>query len=88
MGEKTDNRMSSFTQNVFKRPLLQVFISTLYKKKKKKKMDVTKLKAFADDKLEVAKWMISFIDRVENTVGKGEMLVTRIFSKAVFKNLD
>ena len=51
-------------------------------------MDVTKLKAFADDKLEVAKWMISFIDRVENTVGKGEMLVTRIFSKAVFKNLD
>ena len=35
-------------------------------------LDVTKLKAFADDKLNIAKMMISPFDRVENTVGKGE----------------
>ena len=33
---------------------------------------MTKLKAFADDKLYVAKVMIYLFDRVENTVGKGE----------------
>ena len=32
----------------------------------------SKLKAFADDTLKVAKMMISLNDRVENTVGKGE----------------
>ena len=35
-------------------------------------LDVTKLKAFADDKLNVARTMISLLDRIENTVGKGE----------------
>ena len=35
-------------------------------------LDVTKLKAFADDKLNVAKMTISLLDTVENTVGKGE----------------
>ena len=35
-------------------------------------LDVTKLKAFADDKLNVAKMTIFLYDRVENTVGKGE----------------
>ena len=33
---------------------------------------VTKLKAFADDKLNFVKMTISLSDRVENTVGKGE----------------
>ena len=33
---------------------------------------VTKLKAFADNNLIVARMMISLLDRVENTVGKGE----------------
>ena len=33
---------------------------------------VTKLKAFADAKLNVARMMISLLDRTENTVGKGE----------------
>ena len=33
---------------------------------------MTKLKAFADEKLNVAKMKISLYDRVENTVGKGE----------------
>ena len=32
--------------------------------------DVIKLKAFADDRLNVAGMMISILDRVENTVGK------------------
>ena len=35
-------------------------------------LEVTKLKTFADDKLNVAKMMISLFDRVENTVAKGE----------------
>ena len=35
-------------------------------------LDVTKLKAFAEDKLNVARMMISLLDRVENTVGKRE----------------
>ena len=35
-------------------------------------LDVTKLKAFADDKSNVAKMTISHFDRVENTVEKGE----------------
>ena len=35
-------------------------------------LDMTKLKAFAEDKLMVPKMTISIFDRVENTVGKGE----------------
>ena len=38
----------------------------------KKFLDMTKLKAFADDKLNVAKIKICLCDRVENTVGKEE----------------
>ena len=35
-------------------------------------LDMTKLKAFADDKLNVTKMKISLYDRVENTKGEGE----------------
>ena len=35
-------------------------------------LDVTKLKALADDKLNIAKMANSLFDRVEKTVGKGE----------------
>ena len=35
-------------------------------------LNVTKLKAFVDDKLTVARMMIFLFDKVENTVGKGE----------------
>ena len=56
---------------------------------KGKFLDVTKLKAFADDKLKVAKMTIFLFDRVENTVGKGEnagyqhfLLFQHVFSKA------
>ena len=34
-------------------------------------LDRSKLKAFADDKLDVVKMMISLFDTFENTVGKG-----------------
>ena len=37
-----------------------------------KTLDMTKLKAFADDKLNGSRMMISLLDRVENTVGKDE----------------
>ena len=33
---------------------------------------MTKLKAFADDKLNVTRMTISLLDSVENTVGKAE----------------
>ena len=33
---------------------------------------MTKLKAFTEEKFNVAKMIISLPDRVENTVGKGE----------------
>ena len=45
----------------------------------KKVLDVTKLKAFEDDKSNVAEIANSLFDRVENTVGKEKMIVTSIF---------
>ena len=39
---------------------------------KDKIFDVTKLKAFADEKIIIAQMMISVFDRVENIVEKGE----------------
>ena len=35
-------------------------------------LDMTKLKAYADDKLNIVKMMISLFNKVENTVEKGE----------------
>ena len=43
-------------------------------------LDQTKLKAFADDKLNVTKMIISVFDRVEKIVGKGEIVCTSNFS--------
>ena len=52
-------------------------------------LDMTKLKAFADHRLNVAVMMISFFDRLENTVGKEKILETSIFSFSltVFQSL-
>ena len=53
-------------------------------------LDQTKLKAFADDKLNVTKIIIiSVFDRVENIMGKGEIPSTSNFSFShnVFKRL-
>ena len=54
-------------------------------------LDMTKLKVFADDKINVAKMMISVFARVENIVGKGEnagyqhfLLFPQCFQKASF----
>ena len=43
-------------------------------------LEVCKLKAFADDKINVTKMTISFFDRVENKCGKGENAVYQHFS--------
>ena len=52
-------------------------------------LDWSKLKAFADDKLNVTQMIISVFDRVENIVGKGEIACTSNFSffHNVFKRL-
>ena len=42
--------------------------------------DQTKLKAFADEKLNATKMVISVFDRVENIMGKGEIACTSNFS--------
>ena len=54
-------------------------------------LEGTRLKAFADGKLNVARMTISLYDRVENTVGKGENAglpafspFPTVFSKAFF----
>ena len=54
-------------------------------------LEVTKLRAFADVKLNIARVMISLLDRVENTVGKGEnagyqhfLLFPQCFPKSSF----
>ena len=51
-------------------------------------LDMTKLKAFADDKLNNAKMIIFLFDRLENTEGKGENAACQhflpVFSKALF----
>ena len=55
-----------------------------------KNLDMTKLKAFADDKLNIARIMISLYDGVENTMGKGKnagyqyFLLLPVFSKTFF----
>ena len=43
-------------------------------------LDMTKLKAFADDKLNIAKMTISLCDRVENNVGKEKKCWSPAFS--------
>ena len=50
---------------------------------------MTKLKAFADDKLNVYKMTIFLQYRVENTVGKGENASYKHFliSRSVFQSL-
>ena len=58
-------------------------------------LDVTKLKAFAGDKINVAQMMISVFDKVENVMGKGEnagnqqfLLSPQCFRNASFLGLS
>ena len=52
-------------------------------------LDLSKSRAFADKKLDMTQLMEFFFDRVENIVGKDEMLFTSILSffHHVFKRL-
>ena len=57
-------------------------------------LDMTKLKAFADDKLNVAKTTISLCDSIENTMGKEKKCwiqafssFSTVFSKAFFSRV-
>ena len=54
-----------------------------------KTSDGSKLKAFADDKIDESKKLKFGLGRIENTGGMEKMLVTSIFSFShnVFKNL-
>ena len=52
-----------------------------------KMLDVTKLKAFADDKCNVVKMTISLLIRIENGVGKEENAGYISFSHSVFQSL-
>ena len=54
----------------FTDPFYNYFDLTLYQTKKI--LDVTKLKAFSDDKVNEAQLMISIFGKAENIVGKGE----------------
>ena len=55
----------------------------------KKILKVNKFKAFADDKLNMAKMMVSLFEREENTVGNDItsifLLFSSVFSKAFFR---
>ena len=60
--------------------------------KRKKVVDRLKLKAFADDKFNIAKMMISLFNRVGNIVGREEnagyqhfLLFPQCFQKASFQ---
>ena len=52
-------------------------------------LDSTKFYAFADNKTNVIQMLWFVLDRVQNIVGKGKMLVTSIFSfpNKVFRSL-
>ena len=88
------NTIFSLIQSVFKGPFQntcihgEVFFNPLLNNKI---LEMTKLKAFADDKLNVADTKISLYERAENTVGKGENAgyqhfspFPTVFSKAFF----
>ena len=54
-------------------------------------LDVTKLKAFAEDRIDLAQMMISVFNRIENIVGEGEnagyqhfLLFPQCFRKVFF----
>ena len=81
-----------FSHSVFKRLEMQTRkIKGLFGKGLNlyKSLALSKLIAFADENFNVAEIMQFFFDGVENIVGKGKMLVTRIysFSHNVFKRL-
>ena len=82
--------------SVFERPLFQSNKRLCYENMKplnslpnNKILDWSKLKVFTDDKMKMNKEIKLVLGRVENILGKGEMLITSIvcFSNNVFKSL-
>ena len=85
-----DTSIFSFIHNVFYPIKTKNFILMILNPFPHDKIsDQTKLKAFADNKLNVTKMIISVFDRVQNMVGKGEIACTSnfSFSHLVFKGL-
>ena len=75
----------------FDPPAQLIFFARINSFPNNKILDATKLKAYADDKLNIHKMTISLFDRVENTVGKGKntgfqhlLLFPQCFFKAFF----
>ena len=62
--------LSTDTETAFILPSTLIVIECFNPLQNDKFLDVTKLKAFQDDRLNVAKMRISLFDRAENTVGK------------------
>ena len=81
--------MTDETEQGRKMPSLSLHSSFINPFPQYKILDQTNLEAFADDKLNVTKMLISVFDRVENIVGKGEIACTSNFSFShnVFKRL-
>ena len=69
------------------RPVLQ-FYAQVNILPSNKISDVTKLKAFSADILNFARMMISLLDSVENTVGKGENAGSNAYFLQVVNSWD
>ena len=76
-------------QNTLSSVLKKIISITFNPNPLDKILNQTKLKAFAVDKLKITKMIISVFDRVENSVGKGEIAFASNFSFShnVFKRL-
>ena len=59
--------------------LLEILFRVVYGLPKDKIVDWSKLKAFEDDKINVAEMMVSLSDRIENIVGNRENAVYQHF---------
>ena len=87
-GENAGNQHFLLFLHCFQKSSISVLFNSL---PNDKILDVTKLKASADDKLNVAQMMTSVFERVENITGKGEnashqhfLLFPQCFQKTSF----
>ena len=77
-----------FPNTVFSplKPIFKKFMSLLTLSQMKN-LDSSKLKEFADDNVKFNEIGRKFSKRIENTVGKGEIVSNFSFSNSVFKRL-
>ena len=87
--ERVRVRVRALYKRTFTRQFLCVYVYMYSLSHSQMTKFWTKLKAFADDKLDVTKMIISVYDKVENSVGKGEIACTSnfSFSNNVFKKI-